>query len=139
MQSDRIDVLVRLAKSSSWEDRAYAAVNLAGMVDSGPAARAILDLLRDEDNTAVGQAALDALLSRGDERSADILFEGVATADDDMADHLLYFIARDHSREPGRSRLVGFARRRANGLPGPIQDGAIEVLEALGADTPRDG
>lgn len=139
MQSEALEVLLQLARSASWEERAEAAAGLVSMVDSDQAALAMLDLLRDADNTAVGQAALDALLARGDQRAADIVFEGVATADDDMADHLLYFIARDHSRDPGRSRLVGFARGRAIGRPGPIQDGATAILDSLGADAPPDG
>lgn len=138
MQPEALHVLLQQAKSASWVERADAAAGLVSMVDSDHAAGAMLDLLRDAHNTAVGQAALDALLARGDQRAADIVFEGVATADDDMADHLLYFVARDHSRDPERSCLVGFARGRAIGRPGPIQDGATAILDALGAGAPTD-
>lgn len=138
MQSGPLDILLRQAKSASWETRAAAAAALASRLDSDDAARAMLDLLRDPDDTAVGQVALEALLGRGDQRAADIVFEGVATATDDVAEHLLYFIARQHSREPGRSSLVGLARGRAIGRPGPVKDGAAAVLDSIGVD-PADG
>jgi hypothetical protein len=139
MQSEPLDVLLGRAKSMSWEARAGAASALASRLDSDEAAQAMLDLLRDPDDTAVGEAALGALLGRGDQRAADIVFVGVATATDDVAEHLLYFIAREQPREPAWSGLVGFARSRAIGPPGPVKEGATAVLDSIGADAPRDG
>lgn len=101
-----------------------------------PEPQEVLALLRDDENTAVCEAALHALLVRGDEIAADIVFEAVATADEDIADHLLYFLTRDHALSPEGARLVSLAKRRAREGSAPVRDGAVVVLSALGAEQP---
>jgi hypothetical protein len=103
---------------------------LAGV--EGDCADALLsELLRDSDDTAVAEAALDVLIGRGDQKGAALIFEAVATADDDLVDHLLYFLA---SREP-RLRASGFIARARSGLAASdteVQEGAREVMKHLG-------
>jgi HEAT repeats len=134
MDDTRLASLLQQANSASWEARAEAASGLAAMLDSDRAARAMLGLLCDAENTAVGEAALRALLRRPEPLAADLIFEAVASATEDAADHLLYFIHREDPCEPPRQRLVDSARDRAIGSFGLIQEGAREVLSEIGGD-----
>ena len=134
MDSDPLTILLEEARSPSYKVRADAASGLATQLDSERAAQAMLSLLRDVEDTAVGEAAVRALLARGEPVAADLVFEAVATAVDDVADHLLFFVAREHARGRVTLPLRGLARDRATRGRGPIQGGAMDVLDTIGGE-----
>ena len=117
-----------LASSSAWADRARAATALASE-ESSAARRQTLALLSSDPDTAVVESAIKALAARDDDYGADLIFEGVAAADADVADHALYFLARviADDTELGRG-LLDRAHRRASDGSSKIQQGAAEVV-----------
>lgn len=122
--------LLVLAHSTLWSDRALAATELADVrSDAGDAA--LRRLLQDPDDTAVAESALDALVRRGDEKAASLVFEAVATSDDDLGDHLLYFLAvREASLRS--SGFVELTRAALEANNDDVQSGASEVMRHLG-------
>lgn len=126
---DSLPELLALARSASWEARCRVATGLPRL-QSRDAAATMRSLLRDEDTAVVQEAGL-ALLARQDSYGADLVFDAVATADEEIADHLIHFIQGEWSsletagfRELAESRLIAGE--------GQVPEGAFEVLEALG-------
>ncbi|MCP9489712.1 MAG: HEAT repeat domain-containing protein [Solirubrobacteraceae bacterium MAG38_C4-C5] len=132
---DTLRDLLTLSRSPSWERRCRAAAGLADF-ESSDAAAAMRDLLRDQEDTAVVQEAARALLHRQDSYGADLIFEAVATAEDEIADHILYFIGRQR-----RSlELSGFRDLAESSLvvgEDRVREGAAELLEYLGWTPPH--
>lgn len=124
---ERLENLLALSRSPSWEQRCRAAIALAGF-QTGEAAAAMRTLLHDQENTAPIEEAVRALLNRKDAYGADLVLEAVATGDDEVVDHLLHFI----SHELTRPELYGFSNLVESRfmVGGPlVREGAAEVLD----------
>ncbi len=78
------------AESDSWEERAAAGRELASEDD--PAEKAIIRRLLDDPNLAVIEATADALIRRGDSAGLELVLSRLATADDQVANTLLWII-----------------------------------------------
>ncbi|MBE2317743.1 suppressor of fused domain protein [Solirubrobacter sp. CPCC 204708] len=117
--------LVALASSPRWEDRCQAAERLAAY-DDEVARQALLRLLTDSEDTAPIQAAAHALIARGDEAGARLIFRAIALGDDDASDHLLYFTGGDGNLAPHAVH----AAERGEDLE---SEGAVELLRHGGA------
>lgn len=128
-----LEKLMAQARSRSWASRSEAGRGLA-MLDTPDVAAATLKLLTDPEDTAVGQATMRALLARQDSYGADLVFKGIAQADDDIAEHLLYFLALERTKLEGWN-FFELARARAHHSRGLVKEGAAEVLEYLGLRT----
>jgi hypothetical protein len=73
---------------SDWQERCSEASRLAPRADESVAAARLLSLLLDPDNTAVSQAAADALLQRGDLVAVRLVAEAFEVADEDTKNKL---------------------------------------------------
>ncbi|MDP9434931.1 MAG: hypothetical protein M3P93_06960 [Actinomycetota bacterium] len=73
---------------STWEERAAEARRLGRQVRSADADRRLLDLLLDSDNTAVSQAAADALLEQDDARGLRVYVKAFGQAEEDTRNKL---------------------------------------------------
>ena len=69
--------LIALASSPRWEDRCKAAERLAAY-DDDVARQALLRLMNDSEDTAPVEAAAEALMRRGDEASARLIFRAMS-------------------------------------------------------------
>ena len=73
---------------SDWQERAAEAVDLAPRAEEAAVASRLLTLLLDPDNTAVSQAAAEALLNRGDLVAVGLLATAFAAANEDTRNKL---------------------------------------------------
>jgi thioredoxin-like negative regulator of GroEL len=129
---DTVQHLLALSRSPSWEQRCRAAIALAGF-QTGEAAAAMRALLHDQENTAPILEAARALLRRGDSYGANLIFHAIATADDDTAEHLLYFVGLDvQQRTSEMSRFRTLAEASLAADDAHVRQGAAEVMEDLG-------
>jgi HEAT repeat protein len=78
------------AESDSWEERAAAGRELASEDDL--AARTITRRLLDDPDLAVIEATADALIRRGDSAGLELVLSRLATAEDQVANTLLWII-----------------------------------------------
>lgn len=114
-----------LARSRSWKDRAVAARRLA-LGPTEPAEDVLLALLCDPDDTSVIQAAVDAVLERDVRWGADLIFRALAVADEDLQDHLLYYVA--HLERVAMTIFLERARQRRDSADGALRSGSEEAL-----------
>jgi hypothetical protein len=114
-----------LARSRSWRDRADAARRLA-LGPTEPAEDVLLALLCDPGDTSVVQAAVDAVLERDVRWGADLIFRALAAADDELQDHLLYYVA--HLEGAAMTIFLECARQRRNSDDGALRSGSEEAL-----------
>jgi hypothetical protein len=75
--------------------------------------------------------AARALLRRGDSYGANLIFHAIATADDDAAEHLLYFVGRDQANTDS-SGLRKLAEAALVAEDAGVREGAAELFEYLG-------
>ena len=68
---------------SAWQERRVEATRLAPGAEESAAAARLLTLLLDPDDTAVSQAAAEALLQRGDLVAVRLVAEAFEVADED--------------------------------------------------------
>ena len=73
---------------STWEERAAEAGRLGRQVGAADADRRLLDLLLDGENTAVSQAAADAVLAQHDPGSLRLYVMAFGRADEDTRNKL---------------------------------------------------
>jgi hypothetical protein len=73
---------------TDWKDRCAEAIRLGPRADESAAAARLLTLLLDPDNTAVSQAAAEALLQRGDLVAVRLVAEAFEVADEDTKNKL---------------------------------------------------
>jgi hypothetical protein len=126
------DELLEFAVSANCRHRCDAAEQLVDYEDDR-AARALLGLLTDEQDTAPIQAAAEALIRRRDERGAELIFRAITLGDDDAADHLLYFTAG--GAELGHHVIWAMAERSARSPDDATRKGALELLRYVGHPT----
>src|SRR5262249_26751328 len=92
---------------------------------------ALRRLLNDPVDTAVAEAAMDALIARGDADSAATIFEAVSSDDVDLSEHPTPFLAwGPHPFR--RPQVLRPTPARAAGPHGPVREGAREVLGFIG-------
>ncbi len=95
------------------------------------------NLLRDQDDTAVVKEAAMALLRRHDSYGAELIFETIATADEETVDHLLYFIGLEvQKRREEFTRFRSLAEASLAAEDDHIRQGAAELIEDLGWKRP---
>jgi hypothetical protein len=124
-----LDDALRLADSPDWADRARAAQALARLA-GGRADEALARLLDDPEDTAVSAAALEAVIERADDPSAEILFRFLATGDDDAVDHVLSFLESDWE-SAARAGLPHRTKAAFASGDATIAAGAREVLDTM--------
>lgn len=73
---------------STWEERAAEASRLGRDLGTADADRRLLDLLLDDENTAVSQAAADAVLAQDDARGLRLYVRAFGRADEDTRNKL---------------------------------------------------
>lgn len=73
---------------TTWEERAQEARDLAPQAEVPTVAARLLDLLLDEENTAVSQAAADVLLARQDKIGIALFAQAFERADEDTRNKL---------------------------------------------------
>ncbi len=114
--------IVSLASVSRWEERAAEARRLGRQVGTAQADRRLLDLLLDSEDTAVSQAAADAVLERDDASGLRLYVMAFGQAEEDTRNKL-----GDCLYDDSGSRWDAVALR----LPGLLADAEPEV--SLGA------
>jgi HEAT repeat protein len=95
-------------KSTDWR-LAVAAVKRVGSIPGRTASRALAQAL-DAQDTAVTEAAIEALLARDDPTVTDLIWEALCTLDDDLGIHMWAFLA-DHPQDPVVQELERRYRR----------------------------
>jgi hypothetical protein len=100
--------------SDDWSARAAAARILAESIDN-ETRPVLLRLLLDHADTAVVQAAAEALLARCDDLGINVFCTAYAQADDDLGDHLNDSLLTIR-RQPENLSLMREAAR--SGMPG---------------------
>ena len=73
---------------STWEERAAEAGRLGQQLGTADADRRLLELLLDDEDTAVSQAAADAVLGQADARGLRLYVTGFGRADEDTRNKL---------------------------------------------------
>ena len=118
--------LIALASSPRWEDPCKAAERLAAY-DDDVARQALLRRMNDSEDTAPVEAAADALMRRGDEASARLIFRAIALGDDESNEHLIYAtgIGQHHA-------LWEHAKRNADSSDAAERAGALDLLRYVG-------
>lgn len=81
-----VDALVVLSWSGDFQDRQDAGVALARFAELPVAARRLLGLVLDPEDTAVTRGTVDALVQRQDEVGLAIVAAALSGADDNQAD-----------------------------------------------------
>jgi hypothetical protein len=118
--------LLALAASPRYEDRCTAAERLAAY-DDDVAHEALLRLLTDEADTGPVQTAALALIERGDESGVRLIFRAMALGDDDVADHLVFFVGE------ATPAFWDCALRSATSDHVAERVGAVDLLRSVGA------
>jgi HEAT repeat protein len=90
----REDPAMELARSGDWRERARAPVQLAAA--STPAADAALARLLDDPDTAVIDAAAEALLRRGDRAGLRVILAALNNVDTEVGEHILWQFSNLH-------------------------------------------
>jgi len=113
---DRAEALVA-STSEDWSDRAAAAKVLALSIDE-ETKPVLLQLLLNQEDTAVVQAAAEALLARCDDSGINLFCIAYAKADDELGDHLNDSLLAV-PQQPENIRLIRDAAQK--GMPGAIR------------------
>ncbi len=79
---------VSLAPVSTWQERAAGARRLGRQARTADTDRRLLDLLLDNEDTAVSQAAADAVLERDDDSGLRLYVTAFGQAEEDTRDKL---------------------------------------------------
>jgi HEAT repeat protein len=94
--ADTLEALLAALDSPDWAIRADAARGLA-QFRNAQAFTGLIRALHDPDDTAVTQAAMEALLEIGSDRAVNMLVEALASDDEETADHLHLFLSASDS------------------------------------------
>jgi hypothetical protein len=118
--------VIALARSPDWGKRVGAAAQLAAL-DSPDADVELGRLLRDE-NTAVIDAAAEALLNRGNESGIRVVLKALVAADDESGEHILWMVSTAHHEGGPVLRVI---KALAQDKDQAVNEGAEIVLAWL--------
>ncbi|MFD9326275.1 hypothetical protein [Streptomyces sp. NPDC060065] len=122
-----LDAVLAGALSPSWSQRVRAGHDLASFADVPEAAKALVELLLDDEDTAVTRQTAEALTRVGSVAAVRLIALAVAEADDNQADWMQTGVHDALARTDGVPDVAAVCGQLARDPEAIVRRGASEI------------